>query len=78
VEWHGTPYILIMARDVTERRRLEQQLLLAQKLESVGRLAGGITHNFNNVLAAAARSHGRRRCQHPKTVYPWRVGASGA
>lgn len=43
--------ILIINTDVTERRKLETQLLRAQRLESIGTLAGGIAHDLNNVLA---------------------------
>lgn len=50
MDYLGRPAMQAIIRNVPERRKLESQLIQAQKMEAVGTLAGGIAHEFNNLL----------------------------
>jgi PAS domain S-box-containing protein len=82
--WHdsdGRPYLVGIIRDVTEMmkavddlKRSQEQLRHAQKLEAVGRLAGGVAHDFNNVLTAMVGCAGMLM----ETLPPGHVGREDA
>lgn len=50
MDWKGRTGILHLLRDITDRKLMEIELIQAQKMEAIGTLAGGVAHEFNNLL----------------------------
>ena len=67
IEYDSQPAILCISRDISARKRLDEDRLRTQKLESLGVLAGGIAHDFNNLLTGILGNLSLARVYLPQT-----------
>jgi len=68
--------VVACLRDITERRRVEEQLRLSQRMQAVGRLAAGTAHDFNNVLTSL-QGHVELLLRHLRPDDPLRIDVEG-
>ncbi|WP_257453971.1 ATP-binding response regulator [Archangium lipolyticum] len=70
-EYAGTPHIVTMFPDVTERKQLQARLLLTDRMASVGTLAAGVAHEINNPLAYVTANLGYAHEELARTLEHW-------
>jgi two-component system cell cycle sensor histidine kinase/response regulator CckA len=75
IPWEGRGVVMFQLRDLTEKKQLENQLLLSQRIELLGQLAGSVVHDMNNVLTAIGGSamlieldHASNPAQHLRNI----------